>query len=197
MSSNVDASDLPVVPAAAAGFLAWVVGYLFTYLLVASDVRGSGLNRFAQTFGDGDATYELVGWVFFNSHFVDAVIDAGFFGSGTANFVGGEDGFTTLLFAVPVLLLVAAGLAVGRYQGVTGANDGAVAGALVVPGYLVCSVVGAILFRVEAGGASGEPDLLPAVLLAGLVYPLVFGAVGGVVAAVTTDDETARSRTSS
>lgn len=197
MSANLDAADLPFVPAAVAGFLTWVVGYVFTYLLVASDMRESGLNQFAQTFGDGDATYELVGWVFFNSHFVDAIIDAGFFGSSTANFVGGEDGFSVLLFAVPVLLLVAAGLAVGRYQGVSGPNDGAIAGALVVPGYLVLSIVGAVLFRVEAGGATGEPDLLPAVLLAGLVYPLVFGAIGGVVAAVTTDDETARSRTTS
>lgn len=195
MSANLDASDLPFVPAAVAGVLAWVVGYLFTYLLVASDIRESGLNQFAQTFGDGDATYELVGWVFFNSHFVDAIIDAGFFGSGTANFVGGEDGFSVVLYAIPVLLLVAAGLAVGRYQGATSANDGAIAGALVVPGYLVLSIVGAFLFRVDAGGATGEPDLLPAVLLAGLVYPLVFGAIGGVVAAVTTDDETPRSRT--
>lgn len=197
MSANLDGNDLPIVPGAVAGVLSWIVGYVFTYLLVASDIRESGLNQFAQAFGDGDATYELVGWVFFNSHLVDAVIDAPFVGSRTANFVGGEDGFSVLLFAIPAVLLVAAGLAVGRSQGVTRANDGAVAGALIVPGYLVLCIVGAVLFRVEVGGASGEPDLLPAILLAGVVYPLVFGAIGGVVAAVTTDEEPARRRSTS
>lgn len=197
MSANLDVDDPPIVGRAAAGLLAWVVGYALTYLLVAADIRESALNQFAQTFGDGDATYELVVWVFFNSHLVDAVIDVGFFGSRTANFVGGEDGFSVLLNAIPAVLLVVAGLAVGRSRGVTGANDGAVAGALVVPGYLVLCVAGAVLFRVEAGGASGEPELVSAVLLAGVVNPLVFGAVGGVVAAVTTDEEPAGRRSSS
>ena len=197
MSATLDVDDLPIVAGAVAGLLAWVVGYALTYVLVAADIRESALNQFARAFGDGDATYELVGWVFFNSHLVDAVIDVGFFGSRTANFVGGEDGFSVLLYAIPAVILVAAGLAVGRSRGVAGANDGAVAGALVVPGYLVFCVVGAVLFRVEAGGASGEPELLPAVLLAGVVYPLVFGAVGGVVAAVTTDEEPAGRRSTS
>lgn len=197
MSSSMDTIDLPLVPAAVAGVLTWVVGYLFTYVLVSPDVRESGLNQFAQTFGDGDATHELVGWVFFNAHLVDIIIDAGFFGQGTANFIGGEDGFSMLLYVIPPALLVAAGLAVGRYQGVTDINGGAVAGALVVPGYLVLCIVGAFLFGVEAAGASGQPDLLSAVLLAGLVYPLVFGALGGVVAAVTVEEESATIRPSS
>ncbi|WP_336133377.1 hypothetical protein [Natronomonas amylolytica] len=190
MSSNIDADSLPLVPGAVAGAIAWLLGYVFTYVLVSSDLRESTLNQFAQAFGDGDATYELVGWVFFNSHFADTIIDAGFFGTSAANFVGGEDGFTALLYVIPPLLLLASGLAIGRYQGVTDANDGAVAGAFVVPGYLVLSIVGAFLFRVEAGGASGQPDLLPTILLAGIVYPVVFGAIGGILASVTAEDST-------
>lgn len=189
MSSNTDADSLPLVPGALAGVAAWVLGYVFTYLLVSSDLRESGLNQFAQAFGDGDATYELVGWVFFNSHFADTVIDAGFFGTEATNFIGGEDGFTALLYVIPVALILASGLAIGRYQGVTDVNDGAIAGALVVPGYLVLSIVGAFLFRVEAGGASGQPDLLPAIVLAGIVYPVVFGAIGGAIASVTAEDD--------
>jgi hypothetical protein len=189
MSSNIDADSLPLVPGALAGVASWVLGYLLTYLLVSSDLRESGLNQFAQAFGDGDATYELVGWVFFNSHFADTVIDAGFFGTSTANFVGGEDGFTALLYVIPPALLIAAGLAIARYRGVTDVNDGAITGALVVPGYLVLSIVGTFLFRVEAGGASGQPDLLPTVLLAGIVFPVVFSAIGGVIASVTAEDD--------
>lgn len=189
MSANLDTDDLPLVPAAAAGFATWVLGYLLTYVLVGSDVRDSRLNRFVEAFEGEPATYEMVGWVFYNAHFVD-VVYTGFGGRFLpASYVGGEDGFTQLLYVVPPALLVAAGLAVGRYQGVTETNDGAIAGALVLPGYLVLAVVGAFLFEVSAAGTTGKPDLLAGFFLVGLVYPLVFGAVGGVVAAVTADED--------
>jgi hypothetical protein len=197
MSANVDVAELPLVPAAVAGVVTWVLGYVFTYVLVGTDVRESNLNRFIEAFEGDPATYELVGWVFYNAHFVD-VVYAGFGGRFMpASYVGGEDGFTALLYVVPPVLLVAAGLAVGRYQGVTETNDGAVAGALVLPGYLVCAIAGASLFEVSAAGTTGQPDLLAAFFLAGLVYPLVFGAVGGVVAAVTAEEEPAGRRTPS
>jgi hypothetical protein len=185
MSVDVDAEELPFAVGAAGGAGAWALGYLFTYLLAGTEVRESPLNQFLEAFGDGGAVYEVVGWVFFNAHLVETVIDVGFFGSGARNFVGGEDGFTALLFLVPPLLLVAGGLAVGRAGGVTDTTRGAIAGALVTPGYLVGSVAGAVLFAVEVGGASGRPDPLVAVLVAGLLYPVVFGALGGTVAAVT------------
>lgn len=188
MSTGQANSDRPFAVGIVGGVVAWLLGYVLTYLLVGSDLRESRLNQFAQTFGDGDATFELVGWVFFNSHFVDTVIDAGFFGTGTANFVGGEDGFTALLYLIPPALLVIAGVALVRYQGTADTADGAITGGLVVPGYLLLSVVGAFLFRVQAAGASGQPDLLPAIVLAGFLYPAVFGAIGGVVAAATTDE---------
>jgi hypothetical protein len=56
------------------------------------------------------------------------------------------------------------------------------AGAAVVPVYLVLSVVGLVLFTVTAGPATGRPDPLLAILLAGVVYPTVFGAAGGALA---------------
>lgn len=185
MSLDADTEELPLVAAAVAGALAWVLGYVFAYLLVGGDVRESGLNRFVEAFEGDPATYELVGWVFYNAHLVDVVYE-GFGGRFLpASYIGGEDGFTPLLYAIPPLLLLAAGLAVGRYQGATDVNDGAIAGALVLPGYLVLSIAGAVLFEVSAAGTTGRPDLLPAVFLAGFVYPAVFGAIGGVVAAFT------------
>ena len=54
-------------------------------------------------------------------------------------------------------------------------------GAAVMLGYLPLSVIGAVLFAVSVGDATAGPDLVTAVLLAGMVYPLVFGAVGGLV----------------
>ena len=147
MSVERDSDERPFVVGAAAGLGAWVVGYVLAYLLVGSDIRESRLNQFARTFGDGDATYGLVGRVFFDSHLVDTLIDAGFFGTGTANFVGGDDGFTALLYLIPPALLAITGVAPGRYSGAVDPADGAVTGALAVPGYLLFSVVGAFLPR--------------------------------------------------
>lgn len=188
MSTDVDGESLPFLEGALAGVGAWLVGYLATYLLVGTEIRESGLNRIVEAFEGEGATYELVGWVFYNAHLVDVVYD-GLGGSFLpASFVGGEDGVSVFVYAVPPLLLFAAGLAVGRYRGVATSNRGALAGLAVLPGYLVPSVAGVVLFEVSAGGTTGHPDLVPAALLAGVVYPLVFAAAGGAVAGLTSDE---------
>ena len=187
VSASTDLEDLPLAPAATAGAAAWLSGYLCTYLLVGRDVRESALNRFVEAFEGEPAAYELVGWVFYNAHFVD-VVYAGFGGRFLPPTYVGEEGFTYLLYAVPPALLVAAGLAAGRYRGVAETNEGAVVGALVAPGYLAFAVAGVFLFEVSAAGTTGRPDPLSAVVLAGVVYPLAFGGVGGVVAAHTAGD---------
>jgi len=175
----------PFVAGAVVGAAGWLLGYVVTYLLVATDIESSPLNRLIEFFGGDSATYELVGWVFYNAHLVDvSYTGIGIF-SPPPSFIGGEGGFTTLLYLVPPALLVIAGVAVGRYRGVTDSTDGAIAGALVTPGYLVLSVVGTFLFRVSVGDAAGAPDLIPAVFVAGLVYPVVCGAIGGVLASAT------------
>lgn len=183
--SATDTKNLPLVPGAVTGVVAWILGYVFTYLLVATDVEESALNRIIEFFEGESATYELVGWVFYNAHLVDVSYSGLGPFSPPRNFIGGEDGFTLLLYVIPPLLLVAGGLAVARMNGATETNEGAIAGALVVPGYLVLTVVGVFLFEVTVGGASGAPDLIPAVFIAGLVYPVVFGAIGGVIASLT------------
>lgn len=185
MSSVTNAESRPYVASAAAGVGAWVLGYVLTYLLVATDIDGSALNRILEAFGGDSATYELVGWVFYNAHLVDVSYSGLSVFTPPANFVGGEDGFTVLLYLIPPALLLIAGLGIGRYQGVSDPQAGAIAGALLVPGYLVLSVGGVFLFSVSVGDASGAPDLIPAIAIAGLIYPVVFGAIGGALAAVT------------
>lgn len=187
MSLTTDAESRPSVESAVAGTAAWVFGYAFTYLLVAADIESSPLNRLIEFFDGDSATYELVGWVFYNAHLVDiSYTGIGIF-SPPRSLVGGEDGFTILLYLIPPALLLISGLAIGRYRGVTAVNDGAVTGALVTPGYLLLSIVGVFLFTVSAGDASGAPDLIPAVLVAGVVYPIVFGGAGGVLASATSE----------
>ena len=149
------------------------------------------MGEISESVGDGGSGIDFIGWVFFNSHFVDTIISADFFGFGgssATSFIGG-DGFTPILYLIPMALLIGSGLAVGRSQGVTETTDGAVAGVFVLPSYLLLSAVGTLVFRVstEALGSSfsGQPEFLPSILLAGIVFPAVFGVIGGIVAANT------------
>lgn len=165
-----------------AGIATWIAGYVTTYILVAPNVRESGLNRIIEALGGEPATYELVGWVFYNAHMVETVFrDIPLVGSRATNYIGGEAGFTTLLYAVPATLLFAVGLGLARYRAVEGPSAGAVVGSTVLTGYLLAAVAGVFLFEVTVAGATGGPDLLPAVVLGGIVYPLVCASGGGAV----------------
>ncbi len=181
MSPQLDREQLPLVPGSVAGLAAWVLGYLCTYLIAGGRIRDSGLGQLLEFLGEGGTIYKLVGWVFYNGHFVETVVD-GAPVTVAGNAIGGDGGFTPLLFVVPPAMLLAAGLAVARFQGIDAPGAGALAGAVVVPAYLALSVVGLLLFTVTAGPATGRPDPLLAVLLAGAVYPAVFGAAGGALA---------------
>jgi cytochrome c biogenesis protein CcdA len=102
------------------------------------------------------------------------------------NFIAEVAAFSAMLYLVPVLLLFGAGLAIGRRTaGEQDYGDAAAAGATVVAGYLPLAVIGAVLVQVQSGSSTAGPDLLLAVVLAGLVYPAVLGALGSVVAFAT------------
>ena len=181
--SDSGVGSVPIVEGAAAGLLAWLLGYLATYLVVSPGVRDSPLNQIIEALDGEPATYEMVGWVFYNAHFVNTVFsDLPIVGSHTTSYIGGEEGFAVLLYVVPIVLLLLAGLAVGYYRGASDPSDGAIAGVTVVIGYLVLSVAGLFLFEITVGGASAAPDRLAGVVLAGIVYPLVFAGAGGVAA---------------
>jgi len=178
MPANGIRDQVPFGVGAAAGAASWVLGYLCTYVITSSDIQNSLIGQFTDI-----PTWKAVGWVFFNAHFVDTVVDLPVIG-GATNFVGGDEGFTVLLYVVPPLLLLAAGLAVGRYAGATDAASAAVGGASLVVGYGLLSVVGVFAFPTE----NVSPDPVTAVLLAGVVYPVVFGAIGAAVAGATSSE---------
>ena len=164
----------------AGGMAAWVVGYLVVYLLNASEIENSLGSGVLEALTNENVTWKLVGWIFYNAHNV-AVKIPGFFGQSAQNFVAGsEEAALTALFVLPPVLLLAAGVVVA-WNTAADPTSAARNGAAVVLGYLPLSVIGAVLFAVSVGDATAGPNLLTAVLLAGLVYPLLFGAVGGLV----------------
>lgn len=164
---------LPLGAGTTAGTAAWVAGYVLTYALTSDRIQENVVRQLVDI-----PTWKVAGWVFYNAHAVPTVFE-GLFG-GTVNFVGGDRGFTVALYLVPVVLLVAAGFLVGRTSEVdrVDAANAAVAGATVVLGYGVLSLLGLVLFA----EGDAHPDYVLSVALPALSYPLVLGAVGASLA---------------
>ncbi|WP_094192409.1 transporter [Haloparvum sedimenti] len=176
---------VPLAAGAVAGAAASLLGYLITYVWQSGSVeeRLQGFNFLADLFGgDPIPVWKAVGWLFYNAHFVRTRFEGGLGGPRSENFIAAaEGGSLALLYLVPVVLLIAAGVALVVLQGASEPADGALAGASVALGYLPLAVVGAFLFSYDGSIA---PDTVTAVLLAGVVYPLALGTVGGGVAVI-------------
>ncbi|MFB6353439.1 MAG: hypothetical protein ABEJ92_05080 [Halobacteriales archaeon] len=96
------------------------------------------------------------------------------------------DGTVALLYVLVPVLLVLAGAATAWLVDAVDTAEAAVAGATVAVGYFVLAAVGTVLFAHGIGdtGTSIAPDPVTGSLLAGVVYPVVFGAVGGALSSV-------------
>jgi hypothetical protein len=189
MSTNSLADRVPYIPAAVAGIGAYLLGYLVTYVSQRGSVEEQlrGFNFIANLFGSEPITvWQAVGWLFYNAHFVRTRIEGGLGGPQSENFIAASDsGSIVLLYLVPMALLLVGGFLLARHSAADDPADGATVGAAVVLGYFPLAVIGAFLFSYEGAIA---PDIVTAVLLAGLVYPLVFGATGGAVGTVVGGD---------
>jgi len=184
-------------PGIVAGLAAYAVGYVLTYVSHSDAVEEqlSGFNFFADLLGgDPIPTWQGVGWLFYNAHFVRTQIP-GLGGPRSENFIAaGDDGSLTLLYLVPVLALVAAGFAVVRFADTDDEDDendpasGAVDGASVIVGYLPLAVIGLFVFSYTVGDGAIEPDVVTGIALAGVIYPAACGGVGGAVAALVGDE---------
>ena len=166
-----------------AGVAAFVLGYLLTYVLYESRVREAleGVNAVLQFFGGGQIpAWQAVGWLFFNMHYVRTHLP-GMGGTRTQNFISSGD-FPAFLFAIPVVILLGTGFLLVWSRGPSDRRTDALDGATIAIGYAGMAIVGVFLFGVTRGDASIAPDPITGVLLAGIVYPLVLGAIGGTLA---------------
>ena len=166
--------------AAVGGVLAYLVGYALTYVAVGQEVSNSLASRVLEIATGDPGTWQLVGWVFYNAHYVSVEVP-GLFGSTAVNLVG--DTFSSALFVLPPAVLLLAGAVVAVLGRVERPLAGAVGGLAVTVGYLPLAAIGAVLVGIDIGDSTAGPTVAAAVLLVGLVYPLVFGAVGGAVGA--------------
>lgn len=176
--------SLPVVNGALGGAGAYLLGYVITYLWKAQEYRDAfaRIQPLVEVFGgETPAPWKIIGWLYYSAHFVESRVAVGPV-TAYVDLVAQGEGSLEVLYVVPPLLLLVAGFLVARRTGDRETLvDGAQAGALVVGGYLVLVLIGVFAFQVSGSG----PDLVPSLLLAGLVYPLVFGAIGGALASST------------
>ncbi|WP_416840672.1 transporter [Haloferax sp. DFSO52] len=168
---------------AVSGLGAALLGYLVTYLTTSETIENSTASQILEALGSGLPTWKVVGWVFLNTHGVVTKFPGLFGTTSTANLVEQFEAFSVLLYAVPVLALVGAGVAVAVARGASTVKSGAVAGATTVVGYLPVAVAAILLFAVTLGDGAARPDPVTSILLAGLVYPLTLGTAGGALAA--------------
>lgn len=167
----------PFVQGAIFGAVSFVVGYVLTLLLVVA------------TEDSTDNLIELVGWVYYNAQFTEVVTSGGGMeaslnyvtGSGTGMMQASMELPSIVYHLVPVVVLVAAGLLLAQQANALEPADGAMAGATLALGAVVLALVGTFLFEISQSGVSTSPDLVKSILLVGIGYPAIFGAVGGVL----------------
>ncbi|SDJ63622.1 hypothetical protein SAMN05216226_106134 [Halovenus aranensis] len=179
---------LPVVDSSVHGVTAYAGGYLATLLLFLV-FEGE---RFI-----GDVV-EGAGWLFYNAQFVPVEQRASLAGPvvedlASINYLTGQglDAAATssvvvpavVYHAIPVVAYVVAGAALVQSAGVQTPRTGAKLGASMVLGTIILAVGGTFIF--EAAGQIG-PNRLYGVLLVGVAYPGICGAIGGVLG-VTVD----------
>lgn len=158
------------------GGAAFLVGYVVTYGLLVVDGALEGI----------EDSFQYAGWVFFDAQFVEVDIgESATFDSLSALARSDVLSFPALTFTVLIgLVILAAGYFLTSSYMVPGttADEGTVYGASIAVGYLPFAFLGALLFEAQFVNDSGTPDIFGAVLLAGIVFPALLGAVGGYLA---------------
>lgn len=160
---------------AVGGALAWLSGYLVTYLFYGPRISDDIVSNAVEA-------WRISGLVFFNAHAVTTEIRQPFDVS-TQNFLA-ADGTAQVLYLLPPIALALAGLFVAhRTEPSHDLTENLRAGATVLFGYLLLSVVGLVVFEAASGETVFRPEPVGAVLIAGVLYPLMFGGLGGLGAA--------------
>lgn len=181
-----------------AGLLALVVGFTATMLFSDTNEGRELAEEIANSSGPASVAlsellpewYHAVSWTFLENHHVDVSASVGEV-LGSVEVVGTYAEMllpsASKLQVLPPLLLVGAGVLVALRRPRTGPADAVVAGATVVAGYLpgIAVVASVATFEVAVLGdivlLEISPDVGRAVLVAGVVYPLVFGGLGGLL----------------
>jgi hypothetical protein len=168
-SDGIDFAGLPWISGAINGVAYFITSFLIASMVFVGDIFTS--------FDDIDLQSEFfrygLGWKYYTSHFVDVPQD---FSALSNQLAIPEFGYTV----IPILFLFLAGRSIARTHAKEWMSNEELAahGATVVAGYLPLALVGATMLKENGQG----PDMATTVLLMGLVFPIVFGGLGGYLA---------------
>ena len=186
--------NLSIVGGIIGGGIAYTLGLGLTailfFLLVEGGTVGErasqDLPATAAMYGIGASASQFlsgIGMPFYNAHGVLVHVTDPV--SGKVNLLAELDfalpALNPVTFAlIPAGLLFVFGGLIALLKRAEGFAGGAVSGASVLVGYLPLVVAGALFFG-RNGRVDAHVQLLPATLLAGIVFPLVFGGLGGLL----------------
>ncbi|GAA0645045.1 transporter [Salarchaeum japonicum] len=161
---------------AVAGALTYALGYALAYATSSGDIEDelAALNFLLGVFGqDAVPTWTAVGWLAYNAMYVPLT-----YWNTTQNLLANA---SPLVHLVPGVLLALAGAGVALSGTARTPTAGARAGVTVTLGFLPLVALGVFAFTVTRGDLTVRPDPALAVV-AGALYPLASGALGGALA---------------
>ncbi|MFB6112156.1 MAG: hypothetical protein ABEJ35_06435 [Halobacteriaceae archaeon] len=188
MSRSVSAVDSARLGyGAVAGAVAFLINYALAYVLWTATSFPETAEGILREFAFNQvADWVFAGWLLYGAHFVDIEFSNLFgfpVGRATLNAVSVVDQTSTsLLYVVVPAVLIAAGIALARAHGAVSFSDGAITGAATAIGYFPLVAIGIYLFGTTGQLGEASPVFGMAIILAGVVYPTLLGALGGVIA---------------
>lgn len=201
------------LPGIAAGLAAFAAGYALLFAIKGEDIMrnfmagfrstGATVSQLEQLGATLPEQWKVVGMVYHTLHNVPYRMEVTRNGQSFSQTIGREFLAGELLpWLIPMAVLVVAGFLLARHAGSASAGDGAATGASVATGYLVAAIGTTFVFTWSAtlsgAGVQGSMRLGPAIvqsgLMAGLIYPAIFGGLGGAVAAGIAPDRRAGRR---
>lgn len=159
------------------GAVAGAGGFALAYLATALAVHADPAPLVSEFELYGHLFWVLAGWAHYDAQFVGVSAGATTYAVVVAGALS-----PAAYRLVPPAALVAAGFVAGLRADVAATADRTAAGALVVAGYLPTALGAGLAMHVSMRGAVVGPSLVRAAVVAGLAYPLLFGAVGGALA---------------
>lgn len=178
-----------VIRAVLVGAGAFVVVLLITGGLLTADILISDIEPDAENFDaeDDPGLLNPLGWWFFSSHFVE--VDTGPLSIDFIELLTSIAGLTfpSLIYRLsPIVILIITGYLFTSQLIERTSLSPAVVGASTFLGYLPMCVFGVVLFSstttVDGVEISITVQVPEAIILAGIIYPVVCGAIGGFLA---------------
>jgi len=165
------------------GFGMFVLGFFIT-----AGLKSDAISSQAPQVGSGPDTGHYLFWIFYKMHNVGHVATRS--SGGTSQTQSFDPSTWTMwedwLFTLPPLLLILGGFMTSSFYSNGDTKAGLVYGGSLVFGYFPFAVGGAYLSQYTQGGSASVtvgPKLVEAAVIAGIVYPVVFGIIGALVTA--------------